>query len=152
MVSIHLALTAPINPPSATPVLTHSQVWAGLARKARRPQDFVTVVDTCEILSEIGNAITAIVTFKPGVAHARSIKEVCTLRAPCRLDYEIEDGSTAVNVISVGPSRQEEDLLLTFVFGWEHPELVKGSEAAKRVEENHWKVSLKFIFGGTVLT
>src|SRR5204863_2241400 len=137
-------------------VLTHSQVWAGLKRKARRPQDFVAVIDTCEILFETDDAITCTVTFKPGVAHARSIKEVCRLRAPCRLDYEIEDGSMGVNIISAGPSRQGDDLFLTFVFGWKHPELVEGSEEAKQVEENHWKVSLRFLgaytYGETVLT
>lgn len=156
MVSIHLAVTLPINPPGATPILTRSQVWAGLTRKARRPQDFVAVVDTCEILFETGDSITCTVTFKPGVAHARKIKEVCTLRAPCRLDYEIEDGSTAVNVISDGPSRQEDDLFLTFAFGWKHPELLEGSDETKRVEENHWKVGLKFpvicTHGGAMLS
>src|SRR3569833_3613385 len=105
MITFHVAATVPINPPGVTPTVTESLAWAGLQRKARQPQDFVPVVDTCEILSETEYAISCVVVFKPdsGVAHALRIAETCTLHAPCRLAYEIEDGSSAVNVISSGP-------------------------------------------------
>ncbi len=95
-----------------------------LERKARRPQDFVPVVESCEILSETapdagegGRVIRAVVVFKPdsGVAHALRISETCTLRPPCRLDYDMDDGSTAVNIVS---SSADGELFLTFVFAW----------------------------------
>ncbi len=109
-------------------------------RKARRPQDFVPVVESCDVISETTSVISAIVHFKPGVAHARSIKETCKLSLPCRLDYDMEDGSVAANVISSGTNGNGDDLFLTFFFSWEHPELEDGSEEAKRVEESHGRV------------
>jgi hypothetical protein len=139
-VTIHLAHTALINPPGTDRVLTAAQAWAGLQRKARRPQDFVPVVDTCEILSEVDGIISCIVVFKrdSGVAHAKRIKETCTLKAPCRLDYEIEDGSSAVNIISFGPGGE---LLLTFGFAWLHEGLEEGSDEMQDIKRNHQEVS-----------
>lgn len=141
MTKIHLAHTSPVNPPGASPVLSHRQVWAGLMRKARRPGDFVPVVEGCEIHSETEDSIVCTVTFKEGVAHARSIKEACKLRPPCRLEYVMEGGSTAVNIISTGTAGKEDDLFLTFLFEWDHPELEEGSGAAEEAEENHRKAS-----------
>jgi hypothetical protein len=110
-------------------------------RKAREPQLFVPVVETCEIFSETDDEISCVVTFKSGVAHKRSIRELCKLSPPCQLYYEMEDGSTAYNFISQGPSGEESDLLLTFVFCWEHPELANGSDEAKATEDIHRQAS-----------
>ena len=136
MVTIHLAYSTPINPHGTSLILTAAQAWAGLQRKARRPQDFVPVVDTCEISSEIDGVISCVVIFKAdsGVAHAKRIKETCTLRPPCRLDYQIEDGSSAVNVISSGPKGE---LFLTFVFAWVHEGLMEGTDEFREVEQNY---------------
>ncbi|CAI4215526.1 unnamed protein product [Parascedosporium putredinis] len=140
MVTINLAHSAPINPLGAHPVLTAAQAWAGLMHKARRPQDFVPVVSGCEILSEAETSIEAIVYFEPGVAHATTIRETCTLRAPSRLDYDMEDGSTATNIISLGSSGNPEDLILTFCFGWEHAGVEEGSQEAQDILSNHLNV------------
>ena len=140
MVVIHLAYTTIVNPPGAQAILSHAQVWAGLERKARLPQDFVPVVETCEIHSETDNVITATVFFKAdsAVAHARTIREVCTLSPPCRMDYAMEDGSTATNIISMGKGATgDNELFLTFIFAWEHPQLVQGSDEAKEAEDQH---------------
>ncbi|KAH8891196.1 duf1857 domain-containing protein [Thozetella sp. PMI_491] len=145
MVAINIAYTAPINPPGAEPVLTKAQVWAGLAHKARVPQDFVPVVEACEIHSDTGDAVTCTVTFKSdsNVAHAHAIREVCRLRPPCQLSYEMEDGSTAVNIISWGNEAQDDrDLFLTFLFGWEHPELAAGNAETTEVENRHKQVAI----------
>jgi len=141
MVTIRLARSAPLNSPGQSTVLTHAQAWSGLMRKAREPQLFVPVVETCEILSETDDEVSCVITFKSGVAHKRRIREVCKLNRPCQLYYEMEDGSTAYNVISQGPSGEESDLLMTFVFCWEHPDLAPGSDEAKAAENNHRQVS-----------
>ncbi|PKS04987.1 hypothetical protein jhhlp_008353 [Lomentospora prolificans] len=140
MVTIRLAQSALINPFGARPILSAEQAWAALVRKARRPQDFVPVVSSCEIITETDTKIEAVVNFKPGVAHATRIREVCTLQAPCRLDYAMEDGSMSVNIVSMGPGRRTEDLVLTFYFSWEHPGVEEGSTEAKEIFENHLKV------------
>lgn len=139
MVVIYASSTAPINPPSAQPVLTSRQVWAGLERKARYPTDFVPVVDRCEIIGEEGHTISCIVHFKPSVTHAQQIRETCTLRAPCRLDYSMEGGSSATNVISTGPGGAE-DLHLTFCFDWNHPDLSATSQEAKILQAEYQRV------------
>ncbi len=139
MTTLHIAHTAPINPPGSSPTITASQAWAGLQRKARRPQDFVPVVDTCEIHAEVDNVISCTVVFKSdaSVAHAMRITETCTLSAPCRLDYKIEDGSSAVNVISSGAGGE---LFLTFAFAWRHEGLVAGSDEARALEQKYREV------------
>lgn len=63
----NIAYTFPINPPSASPVLSHAQVWAGLVKKCRKPQDFVTAISDCEVLEEDDNGLKRVVTFKSGM-------------------------------------------------------------------------------------
>lgn len=48
----YLSHTSPINPPSASPVLTVPQIWAGLQRKVRFAQEFVPVIESCTVLEE----------------------------------------------------------------------------------------------------
>lgn len=143
MVTLNIAVSSPINPPGAHPVLTPDQAWAGLARKARRPQDFVPIVDSCKIIQESETSIEAIVHFKPVAGHPLSIRETCTLREPCRLDYAMEDGSSASNIISTGPGDADGDMLLTFVFAWECSNARAGSEDLKRIAESRKKVIRK---------
>lgn len=138
MVTINLALTVPLNPPGSNPVIAPAQAWSALLRKARRPQDFVPVVSGCTILSETPTRISAEVSFHPGVGHASVITETCTVHPPCRLDYDMEGGSTAVNIVSEMPGGE---LMLTFVFGWAHPGVAEGSEHARQLAETHREVS-----------
>lgn len=73
------AYTAPTNPPSASPVLTHEQVWKGLVKKCRRPQDFVAAMSNCEILEESEGGLKRVVTFKPGMGPpAGKVMEIIT--------------------------------------------------------------------------
>lgn len=138
MVTINLALSVPLNHPGSNPLITPGQAWSALLRKARRPQDFVPVVRSCTILAETPTRISAEVSFHPGVGHASVIRETCTLYPPCRLDYDMEGGSTAVNIVSEMPG---DGLMLTFVFGWAHPDVEEGSEHARQLEETHREVS-----------
>ncbi len=66
MVTIHVAYTAPINPAGASPVLTRAQVFAGMQRKVRRAQDFVDIIESCEVVAKDGNVVTRRVQFRPG--------------------------------------------------------------------------------------
>ncbi len=140
MVKINLAHTSPINPPGAQPILSQERAWAGLARKSREPQEFVPVVASFEVLSETDITVEGVVKYKPGVAHGRKLRNVCTLTAPCRLDYAIENGSSAVNIISKGGGG-EEDLYLTFMFSWDPPDLDDGTPEVTSVRESHELVS-----------
>lgn len=144
MVTINLAYTAPINGSGASLVLSQAQVWAGLQRKVRKAQEFVPLIVACEVLSETeaekGFTIVRQVVFKEGQGpngDGKPVKEVCVHYAPCRVDFEQENGSTISNIVSTGP---EGELMMTYAFEWRHPSVAAGSPDAKKLEEAHSKV------------
>jgi hypothetical protein len=88
MVNIHIAYTEPVNPSGATPILTRDQIWRGLQRKVRRAQDFIAVVEGCDIVSDEPDEVVRIAHFKafagkpPG-----SMKEVCRSYWPTKVRF-----------------------------------------------------------------
>lgn len=84
MVNIHVAYSQAINPPSATPVLTRSQIWKGLQRKVRSATEFVPVIVSCKVVSEEGNVVTRDVGFKEGYGQPK-VREVCKEYAPTKV-------------------------------------------------------------------
>jgi hypothetical protein len=44
------------------------------------------------------------------------------------VDFHQNDGSVITNVISNGPSGDEKDLFMTYIFEWRRPEVEAGSE------------------------
>jgi hypothetical protein len=150
MVVINVGYTAPINRPGETPVVSAAQVWQGLQRKVRHAQEFVPAITHCEVLDETttetgGAVITRNVTFAAGSGPKGGgvpVKEVCYHYAPCRVDFQQEDGSRISNFVTSGPSGEPEDLFLSYVFEWRHPGVDEGSEKAKELEAMHKKVRL----------
>ncbi|KAF1987903.1 DUF1857-domain-containing protein [Aulographum hederae CBS 113979] len=131
MVKIHLAYTAPINPPSASPLLTEAQIWQGLVRKVRRAYEYVPIITRCDVVSEKEGEITRVVNFKEGTGPPGDVREVCKLMEPCRIDFLQTDGSTISNIVSDGPSGETSDLMMTYSFEWVHPNIEAGSEEEK---------------------
>lgn len=74
----NFATTRPINPPSASPVLTKEQVFVGLKIKARDPIKFVPVIATCEVVKEDDAGLTRVVSLKPGAGPPGKLTEVVT--------------------------------------------------------------------------
>ncbi|KAI1323788.1 DUF1857-domain-containing protein [Xylariaceae sp. FL0255] len=143
--TLNLAYTAPINRPGASPVLTQAQVWEGLKMKVKRAQEFVSAIKTCEVHGEetlpTGNLqVTRTVSFAPTASHGAhtTAKEVCVHYAPCRVVFNQEDGSTVTNIVSKGP---EDELLMSYVFEWRHPDVEEGSEQAAKLHEAHAKMA-----------
>lgn len=66
MVVVKVSRTAAINPPGVSPVLTVDQLWQGMVIKAREPQEFVALMEGCEVLEERENGLTRLVIFKEG--------------------------------------------------------------------------------------
>lgn len=147
----HLATTKAINPPSASPVLTNEQVFAGLKIKARDPAKFVPVITTCEVVKEDDTGLTRVVSFKPGTGPPGKITELVTYSGTVKVsedaslslprigeshdiyalqaDFYTPDTGTAVsNIISTGEN--EADLYLTFTFSWNFAEITEGTEEA----------------------
>ncbi|CAK7214363.1 hypothetical protein SBRCBS47491_002116 [Sporothrix bragantina] len=142
MTTIRLAHTIPVNPPGATPALTEAQVFAGFQRKIRRPQDFVPAIAECNVQSDEGGVVKREVTFKQnGGSHPHVATEVCTELPPHRVDFELDNGSTVLNIISAGSSGEPTDLYVTYVFAWKHPDLEVGSAAYNEAAAGHKKVA-----------
>ncbi|KAH6893119.1 hypothetical protein B0T10DRAFT_481564 [Thelonectria olida] len=145
MVVINIAYTAPINPPGIPSVLSQDQVWAGLKLKAIRPQEFVPAIIACKVLHQepfdSGDKIERLVTFASDAKlkeDADPVKEICYQYNSNLVVYHQGDGSTIYNMISTG---QDGGLHLTYSFEWRHPEIPEGSEEAKMLGENHWRVA-----------
>ncbi|KKY39447.1 hypothetical protein UCDDA912_g00520 [Diaporthe ampelina] len=131
----YVAYTAPINPPSAEPKLSQSQIWALLGRKIRRAEDFVggAILNT-EVISEAKDArgrpvTTRVVTF---ARDNRRVEEVVTTFYPVKVEFQQPNGSHIANIVSRGP---EDELYLTYTFEWVHPGLDDGALAETRVAE-----------------
>jgi len=149
MVVINLGYTAPINRSGDSPTLSVAQVWQGLKRKVRHAEEFVPIIEHCEVLdekiAETGEeVVTRTVKFAAGSGPKGGgavLKEVCYHYAPCRVDFQQEDGSRISNFVSSGPSGEPEDIFMTYVFEWRHRGVEEGSAKAKELEEEDRKVS-----------
>ncbi|KAF1839273.1 DUF1857-domain-containing protein [Decorospora gaudefroyi] len=127
MVNINLSYTSKINPSGATPVLTRAQVWAGLQRKIRFAQEFVPVIESCQVLEETDDGVvTREVRFREGPKDRA--REVVRGFWPSWVDFEQEDGTRIRNTISEGPSGDLDDLKMTYSFEWRVPHLQEESE------------------------
>ncbi|KAE9369058.1 DUF1857-domain-containing protein [Stipitochalara longipes BDJ] len=158
MAIIYSAATVPVNPPGASPVLTLKQLWAGLELKARKPQLFLAVIETCEVLEDDGTTVLREVKFKDGggVGMApiigQKVQEKITAIAPISDDagsgvetfQSTGNASKVLNIVSTGT---EGELLLTFTFEWEHKEIEEGSEEAVKKQKQYQETAPRGIVG-----
>jgi hypothetical protein len=131
MVKLYFAHTSPINPPNASPVLTHTQVWAGLQRKIRFAQEFVPIIESCTVLSDENGVVTREVTFKKGAAPKETAKEVVTGFGNAWVDFVQEDGSVVKNIVSDNGAGGDENLHMTYAFEMDFPQIEDGSKEAE---------------------
>ncbi|KAI4630490.1 hypothetical protein J4E80_001426 [Alternaria sp. BMP 0032] len=136
MVNFNIAYTSRINPAGATPVLNQAQIWAGLQRKIRFAQEFVPVIESCDVLEEKDDVVTRDVTFKKGMGPKDQAKEVVRSYWPSWVDFEQEDGTHIRNIVSDGPSGETEDLNMTYMFEFVVPHVQEGTpEAEKEIQK-----------------
>ena len=76
MVTLHLSYTSRINPSGVSPVLNNNQLWAGLQRKIRFAQEFVPVIESCEVLEDKDGVVKRQVVFKKGQGPVDRAREV----------------------------------------------------------------------------
>ncbi|KAG8672206.1 hypothetical protein FPOAC2_05574 [Fusarium poae] len=150
MVVINIAYSAPVNPTSASPVLTEAQVWKGLQRKVRKAHEFVAPILDCEVINEeeteTGTKVTRQVTFDKdarGDADA-VVKEIVYEFAPTRVDFHQPDGSKIFNIVSVD---EHGNLLMTYAFEWRHPELEAESEKIKEQRQKYSTMAKAAVHG-----
>lgn len=133
MVVLYYAATAPINPPSASPVLTSAQVWSGLRQKVRHADQFVPPITSCVVEKEADNVVHRRVVFNG----TREMTETCTELPPHRVQFVLEDGTEVENILAPGP---EGELYLTYAFKWKVDGVEEGTEEAGRVLGEQQKV------------
>ncbi|KAK2737125.1 hypothetical protein FQN57_000464 [Myotisia sp. PD_48] len=132
----NIAFTAPINPPGATPVLKHDQVWAGLLLKIRSAETFVSsAIESTSVISEsIDPSTQNLVTVREVIFREgnRKVQETVTAYEDCRVDFIQPNGSLVSNVISEGEGGE---LYMTYVFEWRHPDVSKEEHLTLRQKE-----------------
>ncbi|MCJ1438479.1 hypothetical protein MMC27_007869 [Xylographa pallens] len=138
MSQVLAAVTLPINPPSASPVLTVPQIWAGLLIKCKEPQHFVAAMSDCRVTSETETQIVRIITIgKDGMMGqpvGTELRERIELAKPMQADFYMDNGTHISNIVSVGPEEPGE-LYMTFTFDIVAPEgTVTEAEHAKTVK------------------
>ncbi|KAF1997570.1 DUF1857-domain-containing protein [Amniculicola lignicola CBS 123094] len=134
MVNISLAYTAKINPSGVTPVLTKRQVWAGLQRKIRFAQEFVPVIESCEVLEDKDGIVDRKVVFKPGMPKSEA-REIVRGYEDAWVDFEQEDGTHIRNIISDGSSGDLDDLHMTYMFEFRLPHVQEGEQGQQQKEK-----------------
>jgi len=148
MVTISVAVTTPVNPPStddsSTPlVLTHDDLWAAMVYKSRYPKEFIQQIAKARIVREDDKGITRAVVFrKEKEEDEEELLEDITYTEKMKVSFHIpKTGQSIDNIISYFPSTGSPTpslLHLTFTFEWPHPEVAAGSEAAKQLEQKYY--------------
>ncbi|OAP62375.1 hypothetical protein AYL99_04578 [Fonsecaea erecta] len=142
--SNNLAYTAPINPPSASPKLTISQIWQGLERKIRAGQDFVGgAILSTDVVSESTDSEGRPVTVREIVFRDgnRRVKETCVAFEAMKVEFHQPDGSKVQNIISQGAGAECEDLYMTYTFEWLHPECEGDIKALEEKRQKETKIA-----------
>ncbi|KAF2184255.1 DUF1857-domain-containing protein [Zopfia rhizophila CBS 207.26] len=133
MVTFNLAYTSRINPPGITPILNYPQIWAGLQRKIRFAQEFVPVIESCDVISDKDGVVERQVKFKEGQGPKDSAREVVRSYEPAWVDFEQDDGTHIRNIVSDGPSGTPSDLHMTYMFEFRLPHIQEGEAAEKEL-------------------
>lgn len=67
--NFNVAFTQPVNGPGETPRLTAAELWQGIKRGGRNPNDFAAYVASCEVLSGGKNKFRRRLTLAEGAVH-----------------------------------------------------------------------------------
>ncbi|KAJ6529157.1 DUF1857-domain-containing protein [Mycena vulgaris] len=104
------AVTRPVNPPGAEPVITEEQLWKGLEYKARNPAAFVPMISSCKVTIDDGKKLVREVTFANS---PQIVTEDIQAHASTIVYFEMDTGTRVTNVISYGPG---DEIFLTYGF------------------------------------
>ncbi|KAJ7135846.1 hypothetical protein C8R44DRAFT_662072 [Mycena epipterygia] len=105
--SYSFAVTRPVNPPGAEPVLTEDQLWKGLEFNARNPSAFISMISSCKVTLDGGKKLAREVTFgsPPEIVTEEIESHPATI-----VYFETNRGMRITNVVSYGA---DDEILLT---------------------------------------
>ncbi len=86
MFTLHQAQTCPVNPLNASPALSVEELWSVLHLKCQKPEIFVPVMSSSEVLEETPTSIKRKVMFKEGMGPpGGEVLEDIVLTAPWKV-------------------------------------------------------------------
>lgn len=86
MVVFYQSQTYPVNPSTASSLLTHDQLWEVMQIKCRKPELFVPSMTACEVLEETDSFMKRAVIFKEGMGPpGGNVVEEADIRAPWKV-------------------------------------------------------------------
>ncbi|PFH56240.1 hypothetical protein XA68_16843 [Ophiocordyceps unilateralis] len=138
--TLHVAATAPINPPGATPVLSQEQVWEGLRRKVRHAEEFVPLIVSCAVVEEEEDKVVTRKVVFADAAEGKAVTEVCTEYAPSRVHFRMDSGTEVQNIISRGV--HDGGLFMTYAFAWLVP--TGSDDEVRKMREKQQKVRRRY--------
>ncbi|KAL8782950.1 MAG: hypothetical protein Q9195_009523 [Heterodermia aff. obscurata] len=131
MVVVIDAHTEPVNPPDASPVLTHDQLWGGALFELRNKALFFPSIESSEVISETEEEIVIRSMMKDHTTTGHTAGEHVTtfaLSAPNKTDGvdDVYPNFHIIGIISQG-SGGDTDLYYTVIYEWNEKEIEKGS-------------------------
>ncbi|KAJ7025480.1 DUF1857-domain-containing protein [Mycena alexandri] len=90
------AVTRPVNPPGAEPVLTEAQLWKGLEYKARNAHAFIPGIVESKTIVDDGKKVEN----ELKTADGRVVKDRIEVHAPTILYIESDIGPRGTNIVS----------------------------------------------------
>lgn len=86
MVTLSQSQTMPINPSSASPPLTHPEIWRALHLKCRQPELFVASITSSAVIQETPTFMKRSVTLREGMGPpgGKAVEEL-QIRAPWKV-------------------------------------------------------------------
>lgn len=112
--TLNVAFTAPVNPSSASPTISSTQLWKGLQRKIRHAEEFVKPITSCTVLKDDTDGDDGVVEREATFASGEKIKETVTSVAGLKIEFlRPGDGGLVTNSIA---EDEKGEMWLTYSF------------------------------------
>ncbi|KAI1105357.1 hypothetical protein F4804DRAFT_304631 [Jackrogersella minutella] len=139
----NVAFSLPVNADASLPPLTPAELWQGIKRGGRNPNDFASYVSKCEVLSGGRKRFRRRLTLANGAVHTAAgetldqdvwIADMLHVEAAT-----VGTGAKSTFLLSWGAEDgdNDKDLYLTAMYELKLDNVVEGTEAAKDIETNY---------------
>ncbi|CVK98969.1 uncharacterized protein FMAN_08340 [Fusarium mangiferae] len=145
MFSFNIAFTQSVNPPDQTVVLNETELWYGIRRGGRNPNDFAPYVASCEVLAGTKNEFRRKLTLADGAVHTAAGEDLIQdviIAPPLHVQAKtVTTGATSTFLLSHGTTGQQDNerpvLFLTAMYELKLDNVEPGTQAARDIEVNY---------------